>query len=148
VVSASRDASVRVWTLDEKTPQKSDDTIISHASSFINAVACVSPSKEYPEGLVVSGSREGLIEVRSPSKKPEDDADAMLIGHANNVCALDVSQDGSYIVSGSWDATARIWTVGKWSTDDAIVLQGHDASVWAVLAYDESYVITGTQNSL
>jgi phospholipase A-2-activating protein len=93
--------------------------------------------------LVVSGSREGLVEVRSPRKQPEDAADAILLGHANNVCALDVSEDGTIIVSGSWDMTARIWSVGHWATEDSVVLQGHEASVWAVLAYSSDLIITG-----
>jgi phospholipase A-2-activating protein len=143
IVSASRDASVRVWSLKNKSPPIFEQSIISQASSFINAVAFVPPSPDHPEGLVVSGSRDGLVEVRSPNKQPEDSADALLIGHANNVCALDVSQDGSIIVSGSWDTTARIWQVGKWSTEDSAVLHGHEASVWAVLAFTSDIIITG-----
>ncbi len=54
---------------------------------------------------------------------------------------MDVSQDGKYIVSGSWDQDARVWQVGNWG--DSIVLKGHTASVWAVLAYDSKTIITG-----
>ena len=57
------------------------------------------------------------------------------------MCALDVSEDGRTIVSGAWDCEARIWEVGKW--ESAAVLEGHEASVWAVLAYDKETVITG-----
>lgn len=71
-----------------------------------------------------------------------DDAEALLVGHGSNVCALDASQDGNLIISGSWDTEARVWQVGKW--DSSTVLQGHTASVWAVLAYDNSTIITGT----
>jgi phospholipase A-2-activating protein len=147
VVSASRDASVRLWTLKNKLPPVFDQSILSHTSSFINAVAFVPPSSAYPDGLVVSGSREGLIEARSPSKRAEDDAEAVLIGHANNICALHVSEDGTLIVSGSWDTTARIWQIGKWSTEDSVVLQGHEASVWGVLAYSNDLIITGESKS-
>jgi phospholipase A-2-activating protein len=146
VVSGSRDASVRIWKLKNTSPPVYDQSVISHASSFINVVAFVPPSSAHPEGLVVSGSRDGLVEVRSPTKQPEESADAILIGHANNVCALDVSQDGSIIVSGSWDTTARIWQIGKWSADDSVVLRGHEASVWAVLAFSSDIIITGKPN--
>lgn len=54
---------------------------------------------------------------------------------------MDVSQDGKYIVSGSWDTDARLWEVGNWGK--STVLEGHEASVWAVLAYDEETIITG-----
>ena len=36
---------------------------------------------------------------------------------------------------------ARLWEVGKWG--ESTVLQGHTASVWAVLAFDENTIITG-----
>jgi WD40 repeat protein len=73
----------------------------------------------------------------------EDDADALLLGHGSNVCALDASADGKLIISGSWDTDARVWQVGKWG-EESTLLKGHEASVWAVLSYDESTIITGT----
>lgn len=91
----------------------------------------------------MSGGRDAIIELRQPGKSPQDNADALLLGHAGNVCALDVSDDGRTIVSGSWDNEARIWQVGKWDAATA-VLQGHEGSVWTVLAYDKETVLTGT----
>ncbi len=67
-----------------------------------------------------------MIEVRAPSKKPEDNAEALLLGHSHNVCSLDVDPAGKFIVSGSWDAEARIWPVGKWECDT--VLTGHEGT--------------------
>lgn len=45
------------------------------------------------------------------------------------------------MVSGSWDGSARLWGVGKWECN--AVLEGHDGSVWTVLAYDRKTIITG-----
>jgi phospholipase A-2-activating protein len=101
----------------------------------------VPPSKEYANGLIVSGGKDTIIDVRQPERSPQDNAEALLLGHSANVCALHVSEDGKLIISGGWDAEARIWHVGKWET--STVLQGHGSSVWGVLAYDESTVITG-----
>jgi phospholipase A-2-activating protein len=109
----------------------------------MNTVAFIPPSTDFPDGLIASGSRDGLIELRSPSSKPDQDPLAVLIGHANNVCALDVSQDGKYLVSGSWDMSARVWEVGKWQPNDATVLLGHEATVWAVLALNSKIIVTG-----
>ncbi|OAL51584.1 phospholipase A-2-activating protein [Pyrenochaeta sp. DS3sAY3a] len=141
VVSASRDFTVRTWALQSSNPPTWDSTIKTHGKEFVNSLAIVPPSPAYPEGLIVSGGKDQIIDVRPPSKSLDDDAEALLIGHGNNVCALDVSQDGKYIVSGSWDTEARLWEVGKWG--DSTVLQGHTASVWAVLAYDSKTIITG-----
>ena len=90
---------------------------------------------------MISGGKDTIIEVRQPGKPPEDNAEGLLLGHAHNVCALDVSVEGNFIVSGSWDGTARIWSLGKWECE--AVLEGHGGSVWTVLAYDRKMIITG-----
>lgn len=141
VVSASRDFSVRLWKLQSEKPPSFDSTIKVQGKEFINSLAIVPPTAEFPEGLIVSSGKDQIIDVRQPSKALDDNAEALLLGHASNVCALDVSQDGKLIVSGSWDTDARLWQVGKWG--DSTVLQGHEASVWAVLAYDSATIITG-----
>lgn len=92
----------------------------------------------------MSGGKESIIEVRQPGKPPEENAEALLLGHASNVCALDVSSEGGWVVSGSWDASARVWRVGKWECD--ALLEGHEGSVWDVLAYDRDTIITGWSN--
>lgn len=142
VLSASRDATVRLWKLVSNAPPTYDYTITAHGQAFINSLAYLPPTSEFPEGLVLSGGQDTIIEARQPGKTADDNADAMLLGHAHNICALDVSPDGGWIVSGSWDSSARVWKVGKWETD--VVLNGHEASVWAVLAYDKDTIITGT----
>ena len=132
---------MQIWKRIKPTPPTFDATIISHGTAFINAIAYLPPSSAYPKGLVVSGGKDAIIEARQPDKTPTDDAEALMPGHANNVCALDVSSDGDYIVSGSWDAKAKVWRIGKWECD--AVLEDHGGSVWAVLAYNKNTVITG-----
>ncbi|KAK7536743.1 polyubiquitin binding protein-like protein [Phyllosticta citribraziliensis] len=141
VVSASRDASVRLWKLSSNTPPTFDCTIVARGTTFVNALAFVPPSSTYPDGLIVSGGKDSIIDVRQPTRTLQDDAEALLLGHGHNVCALDVSQDGRTIVSGSWDQEARVWTLGNW--ESSAVLRGHEGSVWAVLAYDTKIIITG-----
>lgn len=142
VVSASRDSTVRLWKQEASTPPTYDSTIVkTHGKEFVNSLAIVPSSSQYPEGLIVSGGKDQIIDVRQPGKSIEDNADALLIGHGNNVSALDISQDGRYIVSGSWDMEARVWEVGKWG--ESITLGEHGAAVWAVLAYDDNTIITG-----
>lgn len=107
----------------------------------MNAVAYLPPSSPFPEGLIISGGQDTIVEVRQPSKAPEDNAEALLLGHHKNVCALDVEPTGKFIVSGSWDGEARVWPVGKWECE--AVLKGHEGSVWAVLAFDSETIVTG-----
>ena len=90
---------------------------------------------------MIFGGKDTIIEVRQPGKPPEENAEALLLGHSHNVCALDVSPGGEFVISGSWDGSARLWTIGKWECD--ALLEGHEGSVWTVLAYDRKTIITG-----
>ncbi|KAI9814336.1 MAG: hypothetical protein M1832_005916 [Thelocarpon impressellum] len=111
-----------MWRLLSSPPPSFDGTISSHGSAFINAITYLPPSSEYSEGLIVSGGTDTIIEVRQPKAKPEDNAEAILLGHSNNVCALDVDPTGGWIVSGGWDGQGRVWSVGKWECET--VLEG------------------------
>ena len=146
IISASRDGNVRLWKLLSDNPPLFDAAIASHATSFVNSVTYLPPTEQFTEGLIISGGKDTVIEVRQPTKAPEDNAEALLLGHSHNVCALDVDPAGKFIVSGSWDAEARIWPVGKWEC--AAVLKGHEGSVWAVLAFDSDTIITGCADKL
>ena len=90
---------------------------------------------------MISGGKDTIIEVRQPGKPPENNAEALLLGHSHNICALDVCADGGFVVSGSWDGSARIWRIGRWECE--ALLDGHEGSVWSVLAYDSNTIITG-----
>lgn len=91
----------------------------------------------------MSGGKDTLIDVRKPGQAPDSDPERLLLGHQGNVCALDVCLDGKipYLVSGSWDASAMVWDIEK--GESTATLEGHQASVWAVLAYDQDTIITG-----
>jgi phospholipase A-2-activating protein len=146
VISASRDCSVRSWLRQSTSPPIFEPTVISQGSDFINSLTYIPPSRQYPDGLIASGGRDTIIDVRAPSATPSDNAERLLIGHAHNVCTLAVSPEGSYLVSGGWDGQARVWSIGKWETE--VTLDGHDGkSVWAVLALDENTVVTGCADS-
>ena len=141
VLSASRDTTVRIWKLVSSNPPKYDDFISSHGSAFINAVTYRPPTKEFPDGLVISGGKDTIIEVKQPGNAPEQSPEALLLGHGHNVCALDTNTEVDFVVSGSWDGTARVWGIGKWECET--LLEGHGGSVLAVLAYDSKLIITG-----
>ncbi|KAF1988782.1 PFU-domain-containing protein [Aulographum hederae CBS 113979] len=146
VASGSRDASVRLWKLESSRPPAYDCTLVSHGSTFVNSLAYVPSSSRYPDGLIISGGVDSIIEARQPGRNPDENAEALLLGHGNNICALDASDDGRTIVSGSWDHSARIWQVGDW--EKFVPLNGHNGNVWAVLAYDKETVITGCADKL
>lgn len=145
IVSVSRDATVRYWQRKPETTTF-EDTIVHHGSDFINSCAFLPPSPDHPEhprGLILSGGKETIIDVRPPGRPPESDAERLLIAHQGNVCSLDVSPmpNSRVVMSGSWDASAMIWDVEK--GEPTTILEGHEGSVWAVLILDRKVVITG-----
>lgn len=144
VVSASRDATVRYWHLKSSNPPTYDPSIAFTGQSFVNALTYIPASKAFPDGLIVSGGKDTLIDVRPPGRPPDADADILLLGHQGNVCNLDVDPDFEKtrrIVSGSWDASALIWDLEK--GEPVTTLGEHGGSVWTVLIYDRQTVITG-----
>jgi phospholipase A-2-activating protein len=146
VLSASRDRSVRVWRRTSSSPPVFDPSIAGRGSDFINSLTFLPPSAAHPSGLIISGGKDTIIDVRKPESKPDDNAERLLIGHAHNICTLDVSPKGHFVVSGGWDGQALIWSVDKWETQ--LVLGGHDGkSVWAVLALSDNVVATGCADS-
>ncbi|EER40669.1 ubiquitin homeostasis protein lub1 [Histoplasma capsulatum H143] len=141
VLSASRDATVRVWKLTSTPPPFYDYTISSHGSAFINSLAYYPPSSDHPDGLIFSGGQDTIIEAREPGKPADANATAMLLGHSHNVCSIDVCPEGKWVVSGSWDSSAKLWKIGKWECE--VTFEGHQGSVWAVLAFDQNTIVTG-----
>lgn len=130
-----------MWKLESTPPPTYDYNITSHGSSFINSLAYYPPTSDFPEGLIFSGGKDSIIEARQPGRPADANADALLLGHGHNVCSIDVCPEGGWVVSGSWDSTARVWRVGKW--DCEVTLEEHSGSVWAVLAYDKDTIVTG-----
>lgn len=142
VLSVSRDCTVRKWSRISKSPPSFEGTLVSRGSEYVNSVAFSPPSSTHNNGLIISGGKDTVIEVKSPAAASTDHAERLLIGHANNVCTLDVATNGSYLVSGGWDGQARVWSLEKWET--VVMLSGHeDKAVWSVLALDEQTAVTG-----
>lgn len=62
-----------------------------------------------------------------------------LVGHSDNVCTLGV-YGSEYIVSGSWDATVRVWK--DWTCVETFTK--HTLSVWSVLPIDAGRFVSAS----
>ncbi|KAK5944795.1 WD repeat protein Lub1 [Knufia obscura] len=140
-LTASRDGSTKVWKQTSQSPPTYEADELTSGAQFKTCLAYLPPSKEYADGLVLTAGQDTLIEARQPSTTADQNADAMMVGHSNQVCSLDVSERGDFIVSGSWDNSAKVWGVGKWEVE--VDLPDHTATVWAALAYDRDTIVTG-----
>ncbi|ORY58665.1 WD40-repeat-containing domain protein [Leucosporidium creatinivorum] len=160
--SSSRDGTARSWyrpsaaAMDVDGESKKEQgggwieglSFTGQHEGFVNAVQWVGGDGD---GYLVTAGQDKLIHVwplpssLAPSDTPLTPSH-MLIGHEANVCALGASKDGKTIVSGSWDKTAKVWKDFQLT----YTLEGHEQSVWAVLALegDEDLVLTGAADNL
>ena len=56
---------------------------------------------EHAAGYAVTGGQDTVVNIFNLAN-PKADPDFTLVGHTENVCALDASASGT-IISGSWD---------------------------------------------
>jgi phospholipase A-2-activating protein len=56
----------------------------------------------------VAAGQDTAINVFSLTSTNKADPDFTLLGHTDNVCALNASSDGRTIISGSWDKCAHL----------------------------------------
>ena len=54
-------------------------------------------------GYVVTGGQDTVINVFSLGAGDKEEPDFSLIGHTENVCALNAAPAGNTLISGSWD---------------------------------------------
>ncbi|KAI9240341.1 MAG: WD40-repeat-containing domain protein, partial [Podila humilis] len=133
IVSVSRDKSVRTWKRQSNNTFTEDKIFLGH-TNYVNSVAFIGASDANPQGLIVSGGSDKLINVWNP-----DDASEplyTLAGHTDNVCSLFADVDG-HIVSGSWDKTAKVWR--DWQV--AHTLEGHSQAIWGVIELVEHNIV-------
>lgn len=147
VLTGSRDRRAIVWQRTF-TNQFVSILDLGNHEGFVNACTLIRSESPYAitagqdkiiyaYQLLLEGDR---ISVQLDPKTSEPQPSRTLIGHTENVCALDAGPHGQYLVSGSWDKTAKIWR--NWEC--VATLKGHEQSVWAVVAVDHDRVLTAS----
>jgi WD40 repeat protein len=119
-LTASLDASLRLWSLDSAV---SEATLKGHEGAATSVAYLGNRSTH-----AVSGGRDRTVRLW-------DLAQGRLIrtleGHEETVSAVDSSPDGTQVVSASWDGTLRLWDLRR-DVDEVHILVGHQAQVTAV----------------
>lgn len=132
IVSASRDATAKVWTMDKTQAWTSTRTIPDRDGRFVSSITSLPVGGEEHIAL---GSGSGVITLWSAASLEAEPI--TLVGHTSNVCTLE-GDDSGLLVSGSWDKTAIVWRDGK-----VLHTIQHEQAVWAVaIAGDQ--VLTGS----
>ncbi|PWN27737.1 PFU-domain-containing protein [Jaminaea rosea] len=148
VISASRDKTASVWTRRAGGRNFEPPETLPGHGGYVNSCAWLSDGAD---GLfALTGGQDKLVnayqvKVGGDGRAiPSISADFTLVGHEDNVSTLDVGPGGSYVVSGSWDKTARVWK--NWQC--VATLKGHLQAVWAVVAVDSDRILTASADKL
>ncbi|RUS88855.1 hypothetical protein EGW08_003400, partial [Elysia chlorotica] len=137
LISGSRDNTSCIWVNKEGTNDFYQETVHRGHSNFVSSLCVMPPDDTYPQGLIMTGSNDKSILAYTPgSTEPV----FKLEGHEGNVCALASGKFG-FLLSGSWDKTARVWLNQKC----VMVLEGHEMAVWAVgIISGQGIMLTGS----
>ncbi|CAL1530460.1 unnamed protein product [Lymnaea stagnalis] len=137
LISGSRDNTSCIWVENEGDNSFRKELVMKGHKNFVSSICVMPPDDTYPEGLIVTGSIDKNILAYKPGV-PEPVY--KLTGHEGNVCALASGKFG-FLLSGSWDKTARVWLNQKCVME----LRGHELAVWAVgIISGQGLMLTGS----
>lgn len=135
ILSGSRDKTSKIWKSTGHCYMEAV-TLQDHK----NYVACVFYLES--EDWLCTGSNDATVCIY---KEGGILPILTIKGHESTVCAIAAGVEPKSIVTGSWDKTARIWSIDELGQYTFVELRGHEAAVWAVASMPESKkFITGS----
>ncbi|WP_433120341.1 caspase family protein [Micromonospora sp. CA-246542] len=139
LLAACQDHTVRIVDLDRR---QEIGQIFDPSSEPYGGVGTLATTRRDGRTIVITGSEVATPRVWDLATRS---LLAELAGHTAEIIAVAVSDDGSLAVSGSHDATARLWRLDDF-TPYGTALTGHDGRARAVAfarAGDRPVVVTG-----
>ncbi|KAI0565345.1 WD40-repeat containing protein [Gracilaria domingensis] len=136
IASGGRDKTIRLW--DVRTDSSTQLHTFKGHTSWVHSVALTAN----PTPLLVSCAGDKTVRVWDLVAMKER---AVFRGHEYRVWSVAISPDGRFAVSGSTDATVRLWKLGE-DEGRTQVLEGHRDSVLSVAALTPACVISGCED--
>ncbi|KAG5881794.1 hypothetical protein JTB14_037091 [Gonioctena quinquepunctata] len=141
IISGSRDRTAKYWKYDPLHNTFHEVMTYQNHENFVGSVLYLEPSKEYPDGLVITGGYDKLIFVYKPG---EPFPTFSFKEHTNTVCALTRGLEENTFFSASWDNSAKYWSISNSSTKSIVTFSGHEAAVWHVKQLSDGRIITAS----
>ncbi|XP_030382821.1 phospholipase A-2-activating protein [Scaptodrosophila lebanonensis] len=140
ILSGSRDKSVKLWKPIGN--EYVESLTMQDHKNFISYI-CFLPAEQW----ICTASNDATICIY---KKDGYVPILTLKGHGSTVCTLAAALKPRSLISGSWDMTARVWSVDESGNVSSVELKGHEAAVWAVatLVTQQKYVTGGADKSI
>ncbi|XP_073826829.1 phospholipase A2 activator protein isoform X2 [Musca autumnalis] len=128
IVSGSRDKTTKLWKpLDNGYIEAL--TLQDH-KNFVSFVFYYEA-----EGWLCTGSNDATVCIYAENSVLPI---LTLKGHESTVCSIASGVEPHSIITGSWDKTARIWTIDESGAYTFVELKGHEAAVWSVASMPET----------
>ncbi len=148
-ITASDDKSIRVWNRDGKEERRILGQIGSGNQGKIYAIA-LSPDQKYlvSGGYLAGEERSDWTAIRVYDYK-SGKLIKLLKSHTNVINDLSFSSDSKYLISGSSDKRAKIWSVDdNFSLSDTIATHTNKVYATKIIKKDENYfaVTVGDDN--
>jgi len=118
------DAPPPVEEVNGENPSALFYTVTNEAGAHVNAIAMS------PDASIVVGAFADSV-LRSWDCRNGGKPMYTLVGHTGPIFAVDLSFCGKFLVSGSEDGTARLWSVVPGLETDIVAFRGHNYPVWA-----------------
>eukprot|EP00889_Picochlorum_renovo_P003386 jgi/Picre1/30416/NNA_005780.t1 len=138
-------------TVHEDGEEESDDvrcdTLETVYKSFIR---CLLPLGSASSQCIISsrGPEDGVLYLCSwkllENGKSLFSCEKGLLGHASGVLSLAASPDGTYVVSGSYDQTIRVWDTRTWKC--LKVLKGHGGGIKSLVFTRDGSLLFSTSS--
>ncbi|KAJ0397384.1 hypothetical protein P43SY_008215 [Pythium insidiosum] len=144
LVTGAMDTAVLSWMRDTQSSEPGAYLELTTARIYGHEhwVTALLP---LPAGVVADAPTGGFVTGSMDKGVRIFDLDGKLVahlrGHEGGVISLGLTHDQRYLLSGSWDGTARVWDL---STQQCVqVLSGHENGV-CVLGLPDGTVVTGS----
>lgn len=153
LVTVSRDKTGIVWRApvlpDGSGEYEPERSLLGH-EHYVTCVAYLpaGAAKAFPEGAIVTGSRDATIKLWDSANAGDQSApSATLRGHTQQVSDVAACGASGRIASACLDSTARVWDLGAASAPEAVeaaVLSAHSGPVLCTCFTAAGELLTGS----